>query len=137
MPKLTYTPDGSDTPKVWEFSFGRLLSPERIAIEKQTGMGWSAVQQGFFQNSGVVIHAVLWVLLKRDLSGLRAEEVLFCDDEIDFDLTDAEAADALKALRQQPHLNEDGAQALAELERRVGATTPASEDAEDDAPKED
>lgn len=133
MPKLTYTPDGSDKPKVWEFSFGRLLSPERIAVEKQTGMGWAAVQQGFFQNSGVVIHAVLWVLLKRDLPSLRADEVVFCDDEIDFDLTDAEAAEMARALRRLPHLDDESAEALAELEKRVGSNADATGG---DAPKE-
>lgn len=129
MPKLTYTPEGSDSPKEWEFAFGRLLSPERIAIEKHTGLGWQAVQQGFFENRGDVIHAILWVLLKRDIPGLRADEVQFCDDEIGLDLTDAEARDAVEAMRKQPSLTDDQAAALREMEQRIAEA--------DASPKED
>lgn len=129
MPRLTYTPEGAD-PKVWDFSFGRLLSPERIAIEKLTGLGWQAVQQGYWANQGVVIHALLFVLLKRDIPGLRAEELEFCDDEIDIDLNDEEAREALEKLRGMKVLADDEAEALAELEVRFS-------DSEDDGPKED
>ena len=132
MPRLIYTPEGSDTPKTWDFSFGRLLSPERIAIEKMTGLGWQHVQRGFFENRGDVIHALLFVLLKRDIPTLRAEEVVFCDDEIGLDVTDEEAAETLKVLRAKANLTEDEANALAELERRDSA-----DDAEGDGPKED
>lgn len=129
MPRLTYTPEGAD-PKVWDFAFGRLLSPERIAIEKMTGLGWQEVQRGFFTNQGTVIHALLYVLLKRDISALRPEEVVFCDDEIGLDITDEEAAEAMKALRSKGDLNDDEVAALRELEGRGGST-------EDDGPKED
>lgn len=130
MPKLTYTPEGSDSPKVWEFSFGRLLSPERIAIEKSTGLGWEDVQRGFFENRGVVIHAILWTLLKRDLPGLRADEVQFYDDEIGLDITTDEARSAVKAMKSQASLTDDEAEALAQMEARIAAT-------EDEGPKED
>lgn len=130
MPRLIYTPEGSDTPKTWDFSFGRLLSPERIAIEKMTGIGWQNVQRGFFENRGDVIHALLYVLLKRDLPALRPDEVVFCDDEIGLDVTDEEAAETLKVLRAKANLTDDEANALAELEGRGG-------DSGDDDPKED
>lgn len=129
MPRLTYTPEGAD-PKVWDFSFGRLLSPERIAIEKMTGLGWQDVQRGFFENRGAVIHALLWALLKRDIPALRAEEVMFCDDEIGLDLTDAEAVETIKELKAKATLSESEAEGLAELEARVTTV-------EDEGPKED
>lgn len=128
MPRLTYTPEGAD-PKVWDFSFGRLLSPERIAIEKLTGLGWAGVQQGYWQNHGTVIHAMLFVLLKREIPTLRAEELVFCDDEIEIDVTDEEAAEALEKLRSLPDPSEDEVAALAELQVRFA-------DAEDSDPKE-
>lgn len=133
MPRLIYTPEGSDTPKTWDFSFGRLLSPERIAIEKMTGIGWQNVQRGFFENRGDVIHALLYVLLKREIPALRPDEVVFCDDEIGLDVTDEEAAETLKVLRAKANLTEDEANALAELEGRDSG----DEGAEDDGPKED
>lgn len=117
MPRLTYTPEGAD-PKVWDFSFGRLMSPERIAIEKHTGLGWLEVQRGFWSNRGDVIHALLWVLLKRDIPTLRVNEVEFCDDEIDLDLNDDEGAEALETLRAKPFLDDDEREALAGLEER-------------------
>lgn len=133
MPRLIYTPEGSDTPKTWDFSFGRLLSPERIAIEKLTGLGWQNVQRGFFGNQGAVIHAVLYVLLKRDLPALRPEEVVFCDDEIGLDLTDEEARNALTELRAKSSLAEEEIEALHHFEERF-----ADDDAEGgESPKED
>lgn len=132
MPKFTYTPEGSDSPKEWEFAFGRLLSPERIAIEKHTGLGWQAVQQGFFENRGDVIHAILWVLLRRDIPGLRADEVQFCDDEIGLDLTDDEVRGAIESMRANSSLTDDEAAALRTMEARVAAADEAT-----GSPKED
>lgn len=127
MPRLTYAPEGAD-PKVWDFSFGRIKFGERAAIEKATGLGWVGVQSGFFQNRGEVIHALLWVLLKRDIPTLRADDVDFFDDEIEIDLTDDEAREAVDKLRAQSTLTDDEAEVLADLEKRFDG---------DDAPKED
>ncbi len=129
MPRLTYTPEGAD-PKVWDFSFGRLRSSERIAIEKHTGMGWFAVQREFFSNSGIVVHALLWVLLRRDIANLKADEVDFCDDEIIIDVTDDEGHQALEALKAETDPDEATLVAIAELEARFAGVDPA-------APKED
>lgn len=131
MPKLVYSPEGAE-PKEWSFSFGRLLSPERIAIERLTGLGWTEVQRGFFGNQGAVVHALLWVMLKRDIPTLRAEEVVFCDDEIELDLTDEEAAEAIREMKaSRGGLTDEQAEALAELEQRL------AKPAEGDDPKED
>lgn len=117
MPRLTYSPEGAD-PKVWDFTFGRIKFGERAAIEKATGLGWSAVQSGFWQNRADVIHAFLWVLLKRDIPTLRATEVDFFDDEIEVDLTDDEAREARVRLKEKGELDEDEVEALAEIEKR-------------------
>lgn len=129
MPRLTYTPEGAD-PKTWDFTFGRILSPERIAIEKATGLGWAEVQRGFWSNRGDVIHGFLWAFLKRDIPTLRADEVLFFDDEIEVDVTDDEAREARDILRQKPSLTDEEAEALGEFERRLAGV-------EDSDPKED
>lgn len=129
MPRLTYTPEGAE-PKVWDFSFGRLLSPERIAIEKLTGLGWTEVQRGFFENRGVVVHALLWIMLKRDIPTLRADQVEFCDDEIELDLTDDEVAEAVEGMRAAGDLTREQAEALAEMEARLAVL-------EGGGPKED
>lgn len=118
MPRLTYTPEGAD-PKVWDFAFGRIKFGERAAIEKATGLGWEAVQHGFWANQGEVIHALLWVLLKRDIPTLRAVEVDFMDDEIDVDVTDDEVRELVSTLSQKATLDEDEAGALAEARERL------------------
>lgn len=132
MPRLTYTPEGAD-PKVWDFEFGRIKFGERAAIEKLTGLGWSGVQRGFWSNHGEVVHALLWVLLKRDIPTLRATEVDFMDDEIEIDLNDDEAKEAFDKLSAQPELDDDEAEAFAELQVRFAAQP----EAEESDPKED
>lgn len=123
MPRLTYTPEGAD-PKVWDFTFGRIRFGERAAIEKLTGLGWAGVQQGFWSNQGEVIHALLWVLLKRDIPNLRAAEVDFMDDEIEIDLNDDEAREAFDKLSAQPTLDDDEAEAFSELQTRFAESEP-------------
>lgn len=132
MPRLTYKPEGAD-PKVWDFSFGRIKFGERAAIEKATGLGWAGVQAGFWSNHAEVIHALLWVLLKRDIPTLRSTEVDFMDDEIEVDLNDDEAREAFDRLNAMDELDDDEADALAELQERFAAEgTP-----EEAGPKED
>lgn len=136
MPRLTYTPEGAE-PKTWDFTFGRIKFGERAAIEKATGLGWQAVQKGFWSNHAEVIHAFLWVLLKRDISTLRAAEVDFMDDEIEIDLTDDEGRRALAGLRLSDELDEEAATLLGLLEERFAADVEPSGEAGEADPKED
>lgn len=127
MPRLTYTPTGG-SPKVWDIDFGRMLLVERMAIEKQTGLGWNAIQNRFWGNEAAIIHAFLWVLLKRGISTLRADQVDFFDDEITVDLTDAEMLEAKENIEARDVLDEEDVKMLAEIEKRF-----AGRDAESDA----
>ena len=126
MPQLTYAPEGAD-PKVWDLDFGKLLSPERIAIEKMTGLGWRDVQKGFYNDAGVVMHALLYILLKRDRPTLQPKEVVFASDDITSDITDDEAHDILETLRAQESLDDDELEVLAELEARFAKSDPDEE----------
>lgn len=98
MPKLTYTPEGVE-PMSWDLEFGQILSPERIAIERATGMPWRECCQRFFKDDTAVLDAFLHVLMKRSRPTLklpthdRAGDVLWCGDEVETDLTDKEALD--------------------------------------------
>ena len=90
------------------------------------------MQKGFWSNHAEVIHAFLWVLLKREIPTLRADEVDFMDDEIDVDLTDDEAREAYNRLTAQESLDDDEVAALAELQERFADGVP-----EEAGPKED
>lgn len=95
---MTYQPEGVEQPLVFEFEFGRLMSPERIVIERLTGMGWEEVKGFFFKKSTVVLHAFLYVMLKRSEPTLKPEQLEFCDDDLDLDLTTAEKLKYLEAI---------------------------------------
>lgn len=121
MPRLTYTPEGA-SPRHWDIEFGKFMSPERVVIEKATGLGWTAVQRAFFQDRTDVIGAFLFVLMKRDIPTLKASEVQWCGDEIEVDLTDAEALQFVEAVEAEPEAleDEDVAEELERLRARLG-----------------
>lgn len=125
MPKLTYR-QGEETHS-WDLSFGQIMSPERIAIEKLTGItSWDEVQNQFWANSTPVIAAFLYVLLKRENPPLNPAEVVFCDDDYDLEPNDAEAllflqaAEATDEAKNDPEIRADLARVRAELEAKAG-----------------
>lgn len=115
MPRMTYTPEGAPS-RHWDIEFGKFMSPERVVIEKATGLGWSAIQRAFFQDRTDVIGAFLYVLMKRDIPTLKASEVVWCGDEIEVDLTDAEARQFVEAIEADPEALDDE-EVVEELER--------------------
>jgi hypothetical protein len=129
VPRLTYQPEGVD-PMVFDIDFGRLMSPERIVIERLTDMGWDQVKQAFFRNSTPVIHAFLYVFLKRQQPTLLPKQVEFCDDDFEVDLTDAEA---LSMIAQHDPTDPTQAEAVAPLIERMGPAV----DLDADDPKDE
>lgn len=126
MPRFVYKPEGAD-PQSWDFAFSKLLSPERIIIEKMTGLGWDDVQRRFFANQTDVVHALLYVFLKRGEPTLAPEHVVFCDDDFDLDLTDDEVREHAERLAAKPTLDADEAEALAAFRERLGEESPKAE----------
>lgn len=82
MPRLIYKPEGAD-PKSWEFSPDRLLSPEVMLIERQTGLTFAEWADALGRGSITALHAALWVLLRRDVPDLDPEAVQFSMSDID------------------------------------------------------
>lgn len=134
MPKLTYKPEGAE-PQSWEFSFGKLMSPERIVIEKLTGLdSWDEVQQRFWANSTRVVGALLYVLMKRQHPVMKPTDLEFCDDDYELDMTDAEKRAFIARIEGDPSTRDDP-EVLAELEA-VRATLPEADgDGTESAPK--
>lgn len=140
MPKFTYKPEGAE-PKTWDFSFGKFMSPERIVIEKLTGLGWAEFQHALGRDSTIAIHALLYVLLKRENPTLTPDQVQFCDDDVEGGPTTAEAQEMLADLLAVPEgeRDEDDVVTIDRLREYLGvdADTVEPAAAEDADPKED
>ena len=131
---LTYQPEGAEA-KTWSFKPGKMLSPEIIAIEKLTGMPFGVWREALFSDHFLVVHALLYTLMKRDSPTLRPEHVQFTPDEVKLDLDDDERRDIaaeLERKRAAEGLTEDEEAALAE----VRAGLPPEAEAEESDPKE-
>lgn len=124
MPRFVYKPEGVD-PQTWDFTFGRFMSPERMAMEKLTGLTWVEFQAAFWRESTAAVHAVLYVLMKRERPTIKPDEVVFCDDDYDLDLTDDEARESVTKYIDNPEaealLDADDQATLAALRERVAA----------------
>lgn len=133
--KFVYTAEGAD-PKSWPFNPKKLMNAEAEAIERQTGMTFSEWEDRVTRGSITATHALLWVLLKRDVPTLKYDEVVFNASEVALLLDDDESAAMLKALGEKAKR-----EGLAEGEQEVydlllaTAPEPDEEPAEGDEPE--
>lgn len=130
MPKLTYQPEGAE-PQSWEFSFGKLMSPERVVIEKMTGLSWDEVQQGFWKNSTPVVHAMLYVLMKRAHPVMKPTDLEFCDDDYLLEPLPAETRAWLATAQASPEAKRDP-----EVEAAIAEALAKLDEAEAENPKD-
>ena len=124
---MVYAPENGN-PREWDIDVGKLLSPERIAIEKLTGMTWGEWKIALSKDSVIAMHALLYVLLKRNDPTLTPGAVQFTEDEIAFEVSDSEAADIIEHFRQNPTDDPSVTELLKTLRAQVGG--------EPEAPKE-
>lgn len=78
-----------DDVREWDFKPERLMATEAIAIEKMTGQPF-----GEDQNKMRSMHALVWVLLKRDEPTLKYTDVDFAIGDLTVDLDEEEQAAA-------------------------------------------
>jgi hypothetical protein len=97
MPKFVYKPEGRD-PMSWDFDPNKLMNPEAEAIERHTGMAFGEWIQALGKSSMLALHGLLFVMLKREIPTLKWDDVQFSISEIDMEMDDAEAGEALSAL---------------------------------------
>lgn len=99
--KFSYKPEGADEARVWDFDPNHMKSREMIAVERLTGMTWPEWIDACSRGSMVAVHALLYVLLKRDVPALDPDQVEFELDEIDFVVDDEPAPkDSKKATKR-------------------------------------
>lgn len=139
--KFVYKPEGL-TPREWDFEPRRLMSPEVMAIEKLTKLTFDEWQTAILRGSVTALHALLWVLLKREQPTLVASQVQFAIDEIGMEPTDDELRLAMDKLLETPdaELSDEQREALVELKAQFAEADSdrgdEAEPAEADAPKE-
>jgi hypothetical protein len=100
MPKFVYKPEGVE-PKSWDFDPNKLMNPEAEAIERHTGMTYGEWQDALGRNSMLAFHGLLFVFLKREIHTLKWDDVQFSISELDLELSDEEAAEALAELEKK------------------------------------
>jgi hypothetical protein len=118
--KVTYRP-GGDALKEWEVDLldGVKVS-EMIAVKKASGIsGLSEFLAGVMSLDPEAMKALVWLLLKRDLSTLSWDELDFPMGAVQVDyadeFTDAQLMDRLARREAEGTLNEAGIARLAEL----------------------
>lgn len=123
MPKVIFTPKDGDRHE-WDFDPRKLLTPERIAIEKATQMAWGDFKAAIARDSTVAWQALLWVLLKRSEPTLRLADVSFCDDEIAVDVSDSEKRETIAYFDANPQEADAAELALVEQFRAELGDSP-------------
>jgi hypothetical protein len=79
---VVYEPEGSEEPTRWVYNPRKLMSAEREAIERQTGLMYSEFTQMVIQGSSICRRALLFVMLKRDHPTTKWGDVDFAWDEL-------------------------------------------------------
>lgn len=135
--QFVYKPEGAE-PKKWDFDPDRLMSPEAVAIERLTKLTFAEWTEAVQRGSVLALHALLYVMLKREIPSLKPSEIEFSMSEVDFELDDDETARVIAALEDQEKdgsLSPQDAATLELLRSQHADDAPAGD--EDEAPKED
>jgi hypothetical protein len=98
--KVIYTPEDGDE-QVFKYNPNALLSAEREALEKRTGMSFNEFAMGVLKGSSLCRRALLHVLRKREHPTLRFEDVDFLWDELTVEMTKGEIDLAVARLREK------------------------------------
>jgi hypothetical protein len=129
--KVTYKPEGVE-PKVWRVDPSRdIKASEYIAMQKVSGLrGMEDLSEGLARTDVLALKALLWLLLKREMSTLSWDLLDFTLDEVDLDsdMEPGEALRRLEALEAQGTLSEAGEAALKRLREQGVEAAPVGEE---------
>ena len=98
--KVTYSPEDGDE-QVFDYNPNKLMSAEREALEKRTGMSFQQFTMGVLRGHSLCRRALLHVLLKRQHPGISYDDVDFCWDELTVEMTKGEITLAAERLREK------------------------------------
>ena len=129
--KVTYKPEGVE-PKVWRVDPSRdIKASEYIAMQKVSGLrGMEDLSEGLARTDVLAIKALLWLLLKREMSTLSWDLLDFTLNEVDLDsdMEPGEVLRRLEALEAQGTLSEAGEAALKRLREQGVEAAPVGEE---------
>lgn len=123
---LVYQPEGSDEPTTWTYNPRKLMSAEREAIERRTGMLYSEFTQAVVKGSSLCRRALLFVMLKRDHPTTKWDDVDFAWDELSLQYSRAEYDQMIEDASDAPSLS--SAERAAALEQLRAERETAYED---------
>ncbi|RMI92048.1 hypothetical protein BIU87_20825 [Streptomyces sp. ZS0098] len=98
--RVTYTPEDGDQ-QVFDYNPNKLMSAEREALERRTGMPFNQFAKGVLSGHSLCRRALLHVLLKRQHPGISFDDVDFCWDELKVEMTKGEITLAVEQLREK------------------------------------
>ena len=127
--QFVYKPEGAE-PKRWDFVPEKMMSVECIEIERRTGWDFGEWLERFKRANMGAIHAYLYVMLKRELPGVKYDDVRFCLDDVAFEPSPDELSEArarLEEKRDGDGLDDGEAAMLAKL-IKDGVEMPAPKD---------
>jgi hypothetical protein len=87
---FVYTPEGrEEDPYRWEWRPGRISSRDAEIIERRTGMTFPKWTKACYPDGSMVaLHALLFVMLRKDRPELEYDQVEFTLDEVHFEYTE-------------------------------------------------
>ena len=132
--QFVYKPEGAD-PKKWDFDSSKLMNVESEAIERVSKMTFGEWSVAVTKGSVTALHALLWVMLKREQPTLTYESVQFSLSELDFELSDEESAEALAALETRVADGEELSAQEAALMEALRENAPVADEESADVPK--
>lgn len=147
--KFTYTPGDESAAREWLVKPEKMANVEAEAIERVSGLRFPEWNEELRHARMSAVHALLWVLLRRDIPGLKYEAVEFTAEEYELDFDDDEKVELLRALEEGIEagdvLSPEQEEARVELSAAVGhllvadepkeAAPAADPDFEGEAPK--
>ena len=141
MPRLIYTPSGTDVSHTFDWSIDDMDSTQAMLVERLSGCNWFGdAGERFSDGNFKFIHALLFVLAKsRGVIPVNTppEAFVLKGSEFEADLTPDEAQAAYDRLSALDSLDESQSELMAELVKRDDVDTdPAPAEPEDpEAPK--
>lgn len=129
---MIYQPEGTEEPKRWKLQPKKIMSAEREAAERVTGLDWGEITIKVQKGNSKCRRALLWIYLKRDHHELKFADVDFAWDELRFEYSKAELREMRDRVAEVA-TGDEGAAALAGLDRQI---EEAFEDPEDEGKAE-
>lgn len=112
---LRYQPEGSGEPTIYKYDPKKMMSAEREALEKKTGLTYEQFHVKLVEGSAVCRRALLWVMIKRTAAATRYEDVDFAWDECELGLYKGEIEDMISAVNDADVAEGEKTQGLAAL----------------------